>query len=191
MDDAVANHFLSEADLSGLYAGLFFGDHWAVSSIDYWGLREIRTSQTWPDSVGLEAIPDSALEEGLHKLMLRGDSSRVDAAVEAFEQLGIETSIYRPKGNIVEITSARSVKSQGVRTALDAVGGDMATLMAFGDNYNDIELIQEASVGVAVSNAKDELIRAADEITLSNNEDGVGYALRKYFPHPGGDLRIT
>ena len=45
--------------------------------------------------------------------------------------------------------------------------------MAFGDGLNDITMIENAGVGVAMGNAVDEVRRVADKITATNDEDGV------------------
>lgn len=45
--------------------------------------------------------------------------------------------------------------------------------MAFGDSYNDMNMLEEAGIGVAMGNASEEIKAAADVITLSNDEDGV------------------
>jgi len=46
-------------------------------------------------------------------------------------------------------------------------------IAAFGDDYNDIEMIEKCGTGVAVENGIDELKKAADYICQSNNKDGV------------------
>jgi Cof subfamily protein (haloacid dehalogenase superfamily) len=188
-EDVLQGLLLGAADLSTLHTGLFFGDHWAVSSLDYWALREARTSQTWPDTVGLGDLPAEAVSQGLHKIMLRGDAAAIDKALVALDRFGDALSVYRPKGNIVEVTSAKSVKSEGILMVLNAIGGDVERLIAFGDNLNDTEMLREAALGIAVANAPEELIEVADEVTLSNDEDGVGYALRKHFPSSEDDFR--
>ena len=53
-------------------------------------------------------------------------------------------------------------------------------IMACGDGSNDIEMIREAGLGVAMSNSIDEVIEAADYVTLSNDEDGAAKAIEKY-----------
>ena len=52
-------------------------------------------------------------------------------------------------------------------------------IISFGDNKNDIGMIQYAGVGVAVANAVDELKAVADYITDTNENSGVGKALAK------------
>ncbi len=49
-----------------------------------------------------------------------------------------------------------------------------------GDNYNDIDMLKYAGLGVAMGNAPEEVKQAADFVTLSNEEDGVAAALEKY-----------
>ena len=53
--------------------------------------------------------------------------------------------------------------------------------MAFGDAQNDIPMIEFAGLGVAMGNACEELKAIADEVTLSNNEDGIAHTLKKYY----------
>ncbi len=58
---------------------------------------------------------------------------------------------------------------------------DPSEVMAFGDAQNDIGMIRFAGCGVAMGNACEELKAVADEITLSNNEDGIAHTLARHF----------
>ncbi|KIO55507.1 hypothetical protein B4064_3758 [Caldibacillus thermoamylovorans] len=53
--------------------------------------------------------------------------------------------------------------------------------MAIGDNFNDMDMLKYAGLGVAMGNAPEEVKKIADEVTLSNNEDGLKHILQKYF----------
>lgn len=53
-------------------------------------------------------------------------------------------------------------------------------VIAFGDAPNDLSTIKFAGLGVAMGNACEELKKAADEITLTNNEDGIAVILEQY-----------
>ena len=57
---------------------------------------------------------------------------------------------------------------------------DQQTLMAAGDSYNDISMIKFAGLGIAMANAKPEVLSVADFVTLSNEEDGVAYVIEKF-----------
>jgi hydroxymethylpyrimidine pyrophosphatase-like HAD family hydrolase len=52
--------------------------------------------------------------------------------------------------------------------------------MAFGDGGNDLPMVRDAAVGVAMGNACDELKSVADYITSSVDEDGVSRALEHF-----------
>ena len=52
--------------------------------------------------------------------------------------------------------------------------------MAFGDGGNDLPMVRDVAVGVAMGNACEELKQVADYVTLSVDEDGVSHALKKF-----------
>ena len=52
--------------------------------------------------------------------------------------------------------------------------------MSFGDGENDIPMIKAAGLGVAMGNALDTVKAAADTVTLTNDENGVAAAIKKY-----------
>ena len=70
-------------------------------------------------------------------------------------------------------------KGQGIRDICQVLGITPAEVIAFGDAENDIPMLRTAGMGVAMGNATDEVKQAADLVTLSNNEDGIAYALKK------------
>lgn len=57
---------------------------------------------------------------------------------------------------------------------------DMEEIVAFGDDYNDIEMLRACGTGVAVGNALAEVKQAADEVCLTNEEDGVALWLTEH-----------
>ena len=54
---------------------------------------------------------------------------------------------------------------------------DVRNSIAFGDSENDIPMLKAAGVGIAMKNAEIDVKKASDMSTLSNNEDGIPYAL--------------
>jgi Cof subfamily protein (haloacid dehalogenase superfamily) len=79
----------------------------------------------------------------------------------------------------IEIMPAGVNKGKALAFVAEKLGIDMKNVMALGDNDNDKEMILEAGLGVAMGNAADELKSAADEITLSCDEDGAALAIEK------------
>lgn len=71
-------------------------------------------------------------------------------------------------------------KSSGAMRVAEYYGLRMDEVMAFGDGGNDISIVRDAGVGVAMGNACEELKAVADYITTSVDEDGVYNALKYY-----------
>lgn len=81
-----------------------------------------------------------------------------------------------------EFTKKGIDKAKALDTVLTLLGYKADELIAFGDSQNDESMVKYAGVGVAMGNATDELKAVADEITLSNEEDGIAEALYKHIP---------
>lgn len=79
-----------------------------------------------------------------------------------------------------EFTPKGIDKAKALDTVLTAMGYQREEMIAFGDSENDESMIKYAGIGVAMANATDELKAVADEITLSNEEDGIAAALAKH-----------
>ena len=47
--------------------------------------------------------------------------------------------------------------------------------------YKILDMLEKAGLGIAMGNAKEEIQKAADYITASNEENGVALALEKFF----------
>lgn len=62
----------------------------------------------------------------------------------------------------------------------DAANGIFDQIMAIGDGENDIEMLELASWGVAMSNGAEKTKAVADVIGVSNDEDGVADAIYRY-----------
>ncbi len=73
----------------------------------------------------------------------------------------------------VEITAAGVDKATTLAMVAAERGIDRSEIMAFGDQMNDLAMLQWAGVGVAMGNARPEAKQAADEVTAPNWDDGV------------------
>ncbi len=71
-------------------------------------------------------------------------------------------------------------KSLGVRKVMEYYGLSLDEAMAFGDGGNDVPMVRDAALGVAMGNACDELKQVADYVTLSVDEDGIAVALEHF-----------
>ena len=73
----------------------------------------------------------------------------------------------------LEVIPAAINKGQGLLDTCVALGINPKETVAFGDAENDILMLKAAGVGVAMGNAAQAVKKAADAVTLSNNEDGI------------------
>lgn len=81
-----------------------------------------------------------------------------------------------------EFTAQGIDKAKALDTVLIPMGYKKEEMIAFGDGQNDASMVKYAGIGVAMGNAVQELKDIADEITLSNNDDGIAETLYKYIP---------
>ena len=93
-----------------------------------------------------------------------------------FPDLVVTTSIV----NNIEINSKEATKGIALGKLAEYLGVSVNDTMAFGDDLNDITMLREAGIGVAMGNACDEVKKSADYITLDCNESGVAHAIKHF-----------
>ncbi|WP_297207061.1 Cof-type HAD-IIB family hydrolase [uncultured Brachyspira sp.] len=81
----------------------------------------------------------------------------------------------------LEIISKEANKGNALKWICENKGISIENAAAFGDNFNDIEMIEYAGIGVAMGNAEENVKQKANYIALSNDEDGVGKFLKDAF----------
>ena len=54
-------------------------------------------------------------------------------------------------------------------------------MVAIGDGFNDLSMIEYAGLGVAMGNAPEEIKKRAGYVTLSNDDDGIAYFIDEFF----------
>ena len=82
--------------------------------------------------------------------------------------------------NNIEVNAKGVNKGRGLMILGELLGIHREEIMAVGDGSNDIAMLREAGLGVAMENATDEVKAAADVITLSNDQEGAAAAIEKY-----------
>lgn len=97
-------------------------------------------------------------------------------AIRALKGITLTTSGF----DNLEINASDVSKAHALAALARHLSIPRESIMAIGDNYNDIEMIRWAGLGVAVSNAIRSLKEAADAVTASNEEDGVAQAVEKF-----------
>ena len=169
---------------TNIHVSLYHNDEWYVPAMDYWAKREQNNTKVDPTVKPIDETLKIWREEGkgAHKIMCMGDENEIDTLVDFIEKnLNDEVIPYRSKPTYLEISHKKISKKTAIETLLKAYYPNFSfkDVLAFGDNYNDIEMLQAVGLGVAVKNAKDEVLAVADEVTDTNKEDGVANFLEK------------
>jgi len=120
------------------------------------------------------------LEDPATKLILRHTGHEVEAiAAVARELAGGNATVVQSGGEAVEVTAVGVNKAAGLAEVASEYGIDAADVIAFGDYPNDVPMLAWAGRGVAVANAHAEVLAIADEVTASNDDDGVALVLEQ------------
>ena len=77
------------------------------------------------------------------------------------------------KDGFGQIMHKEATKGKAVAALAQHYGIKQSETVAFGDDLNDKDLLSWAGVGVAMGNAADEIMAVADEVCLSNEDDGI------------------
>ncbi len=94
--------------------------------------------------------------------------------------LGKNFSVYRSDPFFLEILPKGIDKARSLERLLSTIGLSKHEMIACGDGYNDLSMIQYAGLGVAMENGVLPVRKAADYITRSNDEDGVAHVVEKF-----------
>jgi len=102
----------------------------------------------------------------------------------------IEEAVAREAGDLVTATRTDAwllqvmhrgvTKSRAAALIAGRFGVEPGEVMALGDSWNDVDLVEWAGFGVAMGNSPEVLRQAADAVVESNAEDGAARAVEKY-----------
>lgn len=171
----------------GLHVSFYRGTEWFVSQNDQWTAKEVNNTRTEPTVKSmedtLEYFEQTQHDGGAHKVMFMGDVDKMDLAfAKAQQHHTSQVHLYRSKGTYTEISPKGISKESALAILLrnNFPEISMSQVAAFGDNYNDTDMLAGVGYGVAVENARDEVKQAAAYITLHHKKDGVASWLEQH-----------
>lgn len=131
-------------------------------------------------------IADTAICETLKVsptcLLLQPEAEHLKPLIRDLEETHADVIHQRSWGgplNIIEIVNPSINKAVGLSQIADHLGYKPEQIIAFGDEDNDIEMLQYAGQGIAMGNAADEIKDIASDVTKTNEEDGIAVYLEK------------
>ncbi|KAF0226280.1 MAG: Cof-like [Erysipelotrichaceae bacterium] len=143
-------------------------------NVAYASSSENHTVKVMPDLSLIDFCPN--------KLMISADPKVLDQVMDQLiEPFKREVHFLKSRPDFIEINPKGVDKGSALRKYCDLMKIGASEVLAFGDSYNDLTMIEYAGIGVAMGNAVDEVKAIADAVTLSNNEDGIGHFLNDYF----------
>lgn len=131
----------------------------------------------------IEGVSDliAALDRPPFKLMVMGEPAELAQVRYSLESsLGKDLSFHTPTPTLLDIVPSNVDKSNALEFLLRDLDIDKAELIAVGDSYNDVRMIQMAGLGVAMANATEAVKQCARYVTKANDEDGIAHLIHKY-----------
>jgi Cof subfamily protein (haloacid dehalogenase superfamily) len=157
--------------------------------------RGFAHEEAWPlhwdaddHSVRVISTPEELTSVPAVKLLARAGAHEdpdVFAELVSASLGSIAETTHSSWSGLVEISAAGVTKAAGLAWLCEREGIDAADVLAFGDMPNDVPLLTWAGRSVAVGNAHPAVRAVADDVTLSNDEDGVAAYLEKVFDLDG------
>lgn len=115
------------------------------------------------------------------KCLIVGDADQlIPVESELCIRLQGKINVFRSEPYFLELVPQGIDKALSLAVLLEATGVSREEVIAIGDGYNDLSMIKFADMGIAMGNAQEPVKKAANDITLSNDEDGVAVAIEKH-----------
>jgi hydroxymethylpyrimidine pyrophosphatase-like HAD family hydrolase len=185
--EEVVERFLLEADDATSVAQALRDElpeiAFAVERPDLGFAHEQAYVPSWEDPDHSPLPVDELVRGGVVKLLARhpglGSDDLLAAARAAVGDA--VTLTHSSSDGLLEISAAGISKATGLAALAREHGVEATDVVAFGDMPNDLPMLAWAGRGVAVANAHPEVLELADEVTASNDDDGVAQVLERWF----------
>ena len=117
-------------------------------------------------------------DEAPYKILVMTSAEEFGSVWEQFStQFKGKLDVTSSKDNFLELMEPGINKWEAVKSVAASYGVKPEEIMCIGDSNNDISMIKNAGIGVAVANAKDSVKEHAKIITASNIDDGVALVI--------------
>ena len=179
LESSIGKELIEIAKKYKIYYQGFLGERWNLSDAkSKWLDFYISIAKINNYIVGFDNIKDFSFS----KFMFIGENEILKEIAEELDKK-LKDKVYYAFSRPVylEVHSPKVSKANALCFLLNKYDIKKENVMAFGDNNNDIEMLEIAGISVAVDNAENALKEKAKYITKSNIENGVGYFINKYF----------
>jgi hypothetical protein len=121
------------------------------------------------------------LDEPATKLVVRHAQHEVETLAGIVREVAGDRGSASVSGSwVVELSPAGVNKAAALAALCSELEIEAAEVVAFGDHLNDVPMLRWAGRSVAVANAQPAVLAAAEEVTASNEDDGVAVVLEQF-----------
>jgi Cof subfamily protein (haloacid dehalogenase superfamily) len=115
------------------------------------------------------------------KLVAVGERHVMDELeIELKERFDGRLYISKSLPEFLELAAPGVTKAEGLAFAAELLDVDLSRIVAFGDGENDVELVRAVGYGVAVANAHERVLEAADFVCPRDRDEGVAQVLEAF-----------
>lgn len=120
------------------------------------------------------------LPGGLVKFTVFGSKEQIDMVQAEWAGWPKLLQSIRSGDYFIDVHHTEASKGRALQQLAEIRGIDRSRILAIGNYYNDITMLQYAGMGIAMGNSPEQVKLAANAVVRSNGEDGVAGALREY-----------
>jgi Cof subfamily protein (haloacid dehalogenase superfamily) len=128
----------------------------------------------------VDQFKEHITEPVVKAMMLAHPDVLVNVEQTLIKEVGEEVSVFRSKPFFLEFTALNVTKGTSLDQLTKQLGISAEEVIAIGDSYNDITMIEFAGLGVAMGNAPDAIKDIANHVTETNNNDGVAKVVEEF-----------
>jgi Cof subfamily protein (haloacid dehalogenase superfamily) len=134
------------------------------------------------DGLTYELTPafEPLLTDDPHKILVIGRADRITALQSKVRAAGLPVHDVQSEPVYLEILPPNVSKGTALRAMLDALGLAAAETIAIGDNWNDVEMIEAAGLGVAMGQAPEGVRARANYVCGTAEEEGVRQVIERF-----------
>jgi len=140
----------------------------------------IEAEITGLDVFEVDSFIESVNEPVVKVLMVDAPEKLVEVESKLQQELAEELSVMRSKPFFLEFTEKGVTKGTSLNHLIGQLGITREEVIAIGDSYNDLAMIEFAGLGVAMGNAPQDIKEKANYVTDTNMNDGVAKVVEKF-----------
>jgi len=175
----VTRDVLAKAKTDRFHAQCYFEDKLYVDEINRFSKAYTDLAQVVP--VVVPDLQAAFAQRASLKIVLVDEAARATAYVDVMKAfLGERAYVTRSHPDFVEIIDPKVNKGEALRFVAERAGVALGAVLAVGDSWNDLPLLEAAGIGVAMGSGPPELLQRADAVVGDVAHDGVAEAIERF-----------